>query len=170
MWGPSAWRFFTAASARYAPYVGSAQFTGRDAEVARLVDWVQSQEPVMVIQGIGGTGKSALAWELAKKTSKVTGEPLARFWWSFYEQGPSVEPFLRELSIYASEATSSPVRRDEVHRLSQSEMLASVLAALESKPFLLVLDGCETALDAYHRPGRPSRKSAGLRTGTQGLR
>jgi hypothetical protein len=38
-------------------------FVGRSAELGRLDDWGRSSNPVMIVEGIGGLGKSMVAWE-----------------------------------------------------------------------------------------------------------
>jgi Domain of unknown function (DUF4062) len=68
------------------PYVGGAPFTGRAVDLAMLDDWGRSADPVMVIEAIGGTGKSALAWQWAQDRAPGAIYGLAgRLWWSFYE-------------------------------------------------------------------------------------
>jgi hypothetical protein len=42
---------------------GSAGFVGRAAELGLLDAWAGSVEPVLIVDAIGGAGKSALAWE-----------------------------------------------------------------------------------------------------------
>jgi tetratricopeptide (TPR) repeat protein len=129
------------------PYVGSAPFTGRVDDLAALDAWARSPDPVMVVEAIGGTGKSALTWEWAQSRAAAAVDGLAgRFWWSFYDGSASISRFLRELLAYVS---NRPL--DEVRRLDRTELSSQVLAALRSRPYLLVLDGFERLLAAYHR-------------------
>ena len=82
------------------PYVGSAPFTGRADDLAALDDWASSADPVMVVEAIGGTGKSALAWEWARERAPAAVEGLAgRLWWSFYDGSASITRFLLEFLV-----------------------------------------------------------------------
>jgi tetratricopeptide (TPR) repeat protein len=129
------------------PYVGSAPFTGRLGDLATLDEWGRSVDPLMVVEAIGGTGKSALTWQWAQSRAPAVIDGLAgRLWWSFYEGSASITRFLRELLAYV---TARPL--DEVRRLDRTELAAQVFASLRSRPYLLVLDGFERLLAAYHR-------------------
>ena len=128
-------------------YVGSAPFTGRAEHLAGLDEWAGSTDPVMVIEAIGGTGKSALTWEWVQDRAPAAVSGLAgRMWWSFYDGSPSMTRFLREVLAYT---TSRPPR--EISRLGRAELADEVFIALRSRPYLLVLDGFERLLTAYHR-------------------
>jgi tetratricopeptide (TPR) repeat protein len=129
------------------PYVGGAPFTGRAADLTTLDDWARSPDPVMVIEAIGGTGKSALAWEWAQERAPATIEGLAgRLWWSFYEGSASMTRFLQELLAYTS---SRPIW--EIRQLERADLADEALTALRQRPYLIVLDGFERLLAAYHR-------------------
>lgn len=129
------------------PYTGSAPFTGRLDDLATLDEWGRSADPVMVVEAIGGTGKSALTWQWARTRAPAAIEGLAgRLWWSFYDGSASMTRFLHELLTYVS---ARPL--EEVRRLDRTELSTQVLAALRSRPYLLVLDGFERLLAAYHR-------------------
>jgi tetratricopeptide (TPR) repeat protein len=129
------------------PYAGSAPFTGRRDDLAGLDTWARSADPVMVVEAIGGIGKSALTWEWASNRAPAAVAGLAgRLWWSFYDGSPSIVRFLREVLAYATGRSPADVRR-----LSRTDLTAQTLAALRSRPFLLVLDGFERLLNAYHR-------------------
>ena len=54
--------------------------------------------------------------------------------------------FLREFALYASD-----LKPKEIGRLRWTELKAHVLDLLRNRPFLLVLDGFERLLHAYHR-------------------
>ena len=83
------------------PYVGSAPFTGRARDLAGLDDWGRSADPVMVVEAIGGTGKSALTWQWTQdRAPDVIGGLAGRLWWSFYEGSASMTRFLQELLRY----------------------------------------------------------------------
>jgi tetratricopeptide (TPR) repeat protein len=129
------------------PYIGSAPFTGRAEDLALLDAWGRSGDPVMVVEAIGGTGKSALTWEWATTRTEAVIDGLAgRMWWSFYDGSASMTQFLRELLAYVS---GRP--KEEVGRLSPPIVADEVLTALRSRPYLVILDGFERLLTAYHR-------------------
>lgn len=129
------------------PYVGGAPFTGRAADLDMLDQWGGSADPVMVVEAIGGTGKSALTWQWAQeRTPDVIPGLAGRLWWSFYEGSASMTRFLQELLAYA---TGQPMR--QVKRLNWVELADQALAALRGRRYLLVLDGFERLLTAYHR-------------------
>ena len=131
------------------PYVGSAPFTGRLEDLRTLDLWSASTDPVIVVEAIGGTGKSALAWEWTRSCTESTIPGLAgRFWWSFYEGSASMTRFLQELLAYVSGSTLAEVKG---LALPFDEMTAQVLTELRRNPYLVVLDGFERLLSAYHR-------------------
>ena len=129
------------------PYVGSAPFTGRAGDLAGLDDWGRSADPVMAVEAIGGTGKSALTWQWAQDRAPTVIDGLAsRLWWTFYDGSASMTRFLQELLSYIS---AQPER--EIRRLPQADLADEVLTGLRSRPYLVVLDGFERLLAAYHR-------------------
>ena len=129
------------------PYVGSAPFTGRAADLAGLDNWGRSSDPVMVVEAIGGTGKSALTWHWAQDRAPTVFSGLAgRLWWSFYDGSASMTRFLQELLSYVS---ARPER--EIRHLPPADLAEEVIAGLREHPYLVVLDGFERLLAAYHR-------------------
>jgi len=129
------------------PYVGASPFTGRAIDLDILDEWARSDDPVLVIEAIGGTGKSALAWQWVQDRAQDAVAGLAgRLWWSFYEGSNSVTRFLQELVAYTS---AQPMAR--VRRLRRAELTDMALAALRERPYVVVLDGFERLLAAYHR-------------------
>jgi tetratricopeptide (TPR) repeat protein len=128
-------------------YVGSAPFTGRVAHLAELNEWARSADPILVVEAIGGTGKSAMTWEWMRDHAEEAVPGLAgRLWWSFYGESASMTRFLREVLAYT---TRRPMR--EILRLSRAELQNHVLAALRVRPYVLGLDGFERLMAAYHR-------------------
>jgi tetratricopeptide (TPR) repeat protein len=125
-------------------YIGNAPFTGRTEFLTILDDWAAGADPVLVVEAIGGAGKSALTWEWARH--RAPAELAGRLWWSFYEGSASITRFLREALAYVS---GRPF--DKVRRLDRSELAEQLLASLRERPYLLVLDGFERLLAAYHR-------------------
>ena len=128
-------------------YVGSAPFTGRRAQLRLLDKWARSDRPVMVVEAIGGTGKSALTWEwTSNRAGSVVDDFAGRFWWSFYDGSASMIRFLREMVAYFTETSSSTVRK-----LRREELPILALDELRKRPNLVVLDGFERLLLAYHQ-------------------
>lgn len=141
-WRPSPPEFHAAP-----PYVGGAPFTGRVEDLDVLDEWGRSADPVMVVEALGGTGKSALTWEWAQERSLRAVDGLAgRLWWSFYENSASMTRFLQEMLAYAS---GRPM--EQITQLDRVELANQALAALRNRPYLLILDGFERLLAAYHR-------------------
>lgn len=128
-------------------YMGGAPFTGRLSHLAALDRWGQSADPVLVVEAIGGTGKSALTWQWAQERAPAVIDGLAgRLWWSFYEGSASMTRFLRELLAYT---TARPMK--QIRQLERSNLVDQVLAELRRGPYLVVLDGFERMLAAYHQ-------------------
>jgi tetratricopeptide (TPR) repeat protein len=128
-------------------YVGSAPFIGRIEYLAKLDAWGRSGDPMMVVEAIGGTGKSALTWQWAfERAPSVVDRLAGRLWWSFYESSASMLRLLQELLAYTS---GQPMQ--DVRRLKQPDLLDQVLASLRNRPYLVVLDGLERLFAAYQR-------------------
>jgi tetratricopeptide (TPR) repeat protein len=124
------------------PYPLPAHFTGRTAEQAMLSNWFHNEEePVLVMEAIGGMGKSALTWvwmqqEILERSVEIEGV----FWWSFYDS--PFEAFLQHLVCYV-------MRYESTERGLLSADVPKLQAALHNRRFLLVLDGLERALRGY---------------------
>jgi hypothetical protein len=128
-------------------YVGGSPFTGREHEMDVLDDWAGSQVPILVVEAIGGTGKSALTWEWTVARAAAAMPQLAgTFWWSFYDGSASIERFLRELIAYLRGLSAR-----DASRITKDELPAVILSELRARPFLIVLDGFERLLMAYHQ-------------------
>jgi tetratricopeptide (TPR) repeat protein len=128
-------------------YSGGGPFTGRVEQLDTLDAWAESDDPIMVVEAIGGTGKSALTWHWTTTRAPGVIDDLAgRLWWSFYDGSASITRFLQEVLGYAT-----GYRRDEFDRMGHTELSAAVLAELRARPYLLVLDGVERLLAAYQR-------------------
>jgi len=119
-------------------------FTGRTAEKAMLCNWVyNAKEPVLVLEAIGGMGKTALGWvwlheEVLERQAELDGV----FWWSFYED--PFETFIEHLYHYVTS------REVKVERGAlQSGAMATVNSILQNNRFLLILDGFERDLRGY---------------------
>jgi tetratricopeptide (TPR) repeat protein len=128
-------------------YIGGTPFTGRSPELADLDGWAQSADPVMVVDAIGGTGKSALTWQWATQHAPAVMNELAgSFWWSFYDGSAYMERFMYELLGYLR-----PDRSFDMRRVRRDHVPSLVINELSRRPFLVVLDGFERLLMAYHR-------------------
>lgn len=131
------------------PYIGSHEFVGRDAQLDTLSDWAAPADshPVLLFEAIGGTGKSMLTWEWATKHStEVRKDWAGRFWYSFYEKGAIMADFCQRALAYI---TNQPLK--EFRKKKTAELGDQLLHHLQARPWLLVLDGLERVLVAYHR-------------------
>ncbi|MCY1063298.1 hypothetical protein OV090_00900 [Nannocystis sp. RBIL2] len=127
------------------PYFQPRIFTGRAADLAELDAWLAHGQPARVLAALGGIGKSALAWAWLQR--RLPDAPWAGcMWWSFYEGGATFDLMIRHLAVYAAGVAPA-----QAMRADRPELERQVLAALRARPFLLVLDGLERALVAYHR-------------------
>ncbi|HEV7893609.1 MAG TPA: DUF4062 domain-containing protein [Pyrinomonadaceae bacterium] len=130
-------------------YIGSHEFVGRRAELDRLSDWAAAADPhpVLLFEAIGGTGKSMLTWEwTTNRSTEVRKDWAGRFWYSFYEKGAIMADFCRHALAYMTGHPLKDLRKKKTFELGEL-----LLAELKSRPWLLVLDGLERVLVAYHR-------------------
>jgi hypothetical protein len=130
-------------------YIGRTTFIGRKAELQLLSAWAQAADKtsVLLFEAIGGNGKSMLTWEwTTKHATGVRGDWAGRFWYSFYEKGAVMRGFCQHALAYM---TQQPLEAFE--KKSTAEMRVVLLAELRKKPWLLILDGLERVLVAYHR-------------------
>ncbi len=108
-----------------------------------LSNWLHNAaEPMLVLEAIGGMGKTSLSWvwlqqEVLAKNAELEGV----LWWSFYDE--PFETFAQSLFFYL---TSKEVK---VERGALSDQLSLLHAILYNKRFLLILDGFERALRGY---------------------
>ena len=79
-------------------------FTGRVAERNMLTEWfTKGRQPMLVLNAIGGMGKTALSWYWVQEDIIKGG--LAShgiIWFSFYEKGNSFENFLNNAILYVT--------------------------------------------------------------------
>ncbi|MBI5958048.1 MAG: DUF4062 domain-containing protein [Chloroflexi bacterium] len=130
------------------PYILTQTFVGRREELKRLDEWAASGDTTMIVEAIGGLGKSALTWEWFN--TRPEGQFAGRLWWSFYESDSAVTNFTRHTLAYL---TGQPL--DFFTNMAQDERERTLLTLLCAKPYLLVLDGIERVLVAYHRLDAP---------------
>ena len=129
-------------------YILTSTFIGRATELDELDAWACSNDPVMVVEGIGGLGKSALTWEWTiNRAAKVIPDLAGRVWWSFYERGASMSAFVRHALAYITGQDPDALSKETSHYQRCQELLTE----LKRRPFLLVLDGFERVLTAYQR-------------------
>lgn len=131
------------------PYIGSHEFVGREPQLGLLSQWAAASDPapILLFDAIGGTGKSMLTWEwVTKHAANVRSDWAGRFWYSFYEKGATMADFCRRALAYITESPHESFRRKKISDLSRD-----LVIKLRSHPWLLVLDGFERVLVAYHR-------------------
>ncbi len=129
----------------YPPYSGqNARFVGRHEELRLLDEWATSDErTLLVLEAIGGMGKSALTWRWVQDRA-VAFDGI--FWYSFYEAGALMSDFIVHALAYLTQRDLETVRK-----LGFAQQLTELITALKNGRYLLVLDGLERVLVAYHR-------------------
>ncbi len=130
-------------------FIVANRFIGRASQLNELSDWAKPENPdnVLLFQAIGGNGKSMLAWEwTTKHATHVRSDWAGRFWYSFYEKGAIMADFCRRALAYM---TGQPL--EEFRKKKTAELKELLLAQLHARPWLLILDGLERVLVAYHR-------------------
>ncbi len=133
-------------------YIGSNKFVGRARELEDLSDWAKPADPtnLLLFEAIGGNGKSMLTWEWTKQhapAARPADAPWAgRFWYSFYERGAIMADFCQRALAYM---TARPL--EDFAKKKTAELKDDILAQLHARPWLLILDGLERVLVAYHR-------------------
>ncbi|MFA7003349.1 MAG: SIR2 family protein, partial [Verrucomicrobiia bacterium] len=130
-------------------YIASHKFVGRDSQLQDISDWAKVADPtnLLLFDAIGGNGKSMLTWEwTTKHATTVRSDWAGRFWYSFYERGAVMADFCSRALAYM---TGRPL--EEFEKLKTAEMKDRLLARLHARPWLLILDGLERVLVAYHR-------------------
>jgi tetratricopeptide (TPR) repeat protein len=130
-------------------YIGSHEFVGRRSQLEDLNEWAKPADPhpVLLFDAIGGTGKSMLTWQwTTKHATQVRGDWAGIFWYSFYERGAVMADFCRRALAYI---TGEPL--DTFNKRKTADLSRQLLRHLQDRPWLLVLDGLERVLVAYHR-------------------
>ena len=130
-------------------YIGSHRFVGRHSQLQELSEWAKPDHPdnVLLFEAIGGNGKSMLTWEwTTNHATRVRPDWAGRFWYSFYERGAIMADFCRRALAYM---TGRPL--EDFRKKKTAELREPLLAQLHARPWLLILDGLERVLVAYHR-------------------
>ncbi len=130
------------------PYLlGGSGFVGRRIELAHLDAWARASEPVLLVEAIGGAGKSALTWEWVQThLDRALPKRAGVVWWSFYESDATMGAFLTRILAYLTDRPEAACVQ-----LSRPQQEEQVLAVLAQRQVVLVLDGLERLLVAYHR-------------------
>ncbi|MFN0314296.1 MAG: DUF4062 domain-containing protein, partial [Burkholderiales bacterium] len=133
-------------------YIGRNTFIGRAAQLQTLSDWAKPSDPtsVLLFEAIGGSGKSMLTWQWAKDEQGLYATTVrdwaGRFWYSFYEKGAIMRGFCQQALAYM---TGQPL--ETFAKWPMVDLRKDLLAQLHQRPWLLILDGLERVLVAYHR-------------------
>lgn len=127
-------------------------FTGRVAERNMLTEWfTKGRQPMMVLNAIGGMGKTALSWYwIHEDVIKEDLAPNGLIWYSFYEKESSFENFLNNAILYLIGGRIDPNKLN-----STKEKMTVLFGFLNINEYLLVLDGVERVLRAYYDLGSP---------------
>ena len=83
-----------------------------------------------------------------------------RVWWSFYERGTSMAAFVRHALAYITGQDPDTLAKETSHYQRCQELLTE----LKYRPFLLVLDGFERVLTAYHRWDKAQQRDDKIET------
>lgn len=145
-------------------YIGSHEFIGRRAQLNELDEWALASDPTQVLlcEAIGGSGKSLLTWHwLNHRAQQVREDWAGRIWYSFYEGGAVMADFCRHALAYMQ-----GVDMEELKKAKGPELKGRLLRELNSNPWLVVLDGLERILVAYHRIDAPSLRDEEVDTTT----
>lgn len=139
-------------------------FVGRASERRQITDWFcRADDPIMIISGMGGTGKSALAWVWlqveALRMPRPASDGFSRsapesvLWWSFYESEAEFRLFLSRL-LYLQGLNESIDPPDNAELA-----IGKLVARLTSRRCLIVLNGFERELKAYSQKGAADFRS-----------
>ncbi len=143
-------------------YLGSHEFVGRAAELGTLDDWCAAADPhpMLLFEAIGGSGKSMVTWTwLTSRAMNARSDWAGRFWFSFYVGGATMTRFCREALAYMTGRPLKALRKEKMRAL-----MPRLIAELEARPWLLVLDGLERILVAYHRIDAPQMRDEDAET------
>ena len=132
---------------RVRPFAQGLDFVGRAEELADVTRWAQGSATRLVVEAIGGMGKSMLAhhW-LTDHAGEARPDLAGRLWYSFYEDGASMTDFCAHALAYVE---GQP--RDTYRGINRRDLGDRLVRRLADRPWLLVLDGLERLLLAYDR-------------------
>jgi predicted ATPase/DNA-binding SARP family transcriptional activator len=113
--------------------VQTTSFVGRETEIADVISLLDRSR-LVTLTGVGGSGKSRLALQVAAKVLEAFGDGV----W-FVELAPIADPEL----VAATVASALGVREEPGRPL-----VDTVITAISNRRLLVVLDNCEHVLDA----------------------
>lgn len=120
-------------------------FLGRERELQTITNWIKNEAcHMIVILGLGGIGKTALATMAAKQLQ----DTFKLVYWRSLQQAPTPERFLNQYLqfVYPARKADLPKERDEQFSL--------FLASLREFPCLLILDNFESILSTSQGTGK----------------
>ncbi|MDQ0462403.1 hypothetical protein QO010_000151 [Caulobacter ginsengisoli] len=135
--------------AAFPRYLASHAFVGRAAQLQTLDDWCSDADPksVMLFEAMGGSGKSILAWEwVSAHAQRSQGGCAGYVWYSFYDSDTGMADFCRRTLAYMDGRAP-----EAFHGLDWRSLSTALVQRLEERRWVLVLDGLERLLVAYHR-------------------
>jgi 3',5'-cyclic AMP phosphodiesterase CpdA len=164
------------------PYLLQKHFTGRVKYRQFLTEWLtQGNNPIFVLTGLSGSGKSALTWiwfqhdvlglpindllpDPANAAEKLcvpeNARPQGVIWWSFYDREARFSEFLEKSVCSLSEWTNNYGITS-----SKREQLEKLIDILYRYRFLVILDGFERELLDYSKfPANPEEAKTGENT------
>jgi transcriptional regulator with XRE-family HTH domain len=119
------------------------RFVGRARELATLREWVLAERcRLVVVLGMGGIGKTALAARLAQDVMPA----FQRVYWRSLRDALPTGQWLAGAIGFLSDQQLRPPE-------GEAKQLAALLQLLRERPSLLVLDNFETLLEAGDREG-----------------
>jgi len=111
---------------------------GREAEMAQILAWVADPAvDTLGVQGLGGVGKSALVARIFDQSSGFA----AKFWADVSQQ-PSFEAFAEQALTMLGGYSAA-----QLAQIDATELTNQLLAILNQRRCLLVIDNLETLLD-----------------------
>ncbi len=133
-----------------APYDTAAEFysklIGRKKILDKIEEWSRSTGSTLIIEGMGGIGKSSVAWHWFKRVATNHPSELGvegYFWWRIYGES-NLDEFVIHALSYATNKNLADVRE-----LDAEDRREWLLRVLSEQPLLLVLDGVEMILRGY---------------------
>ncbi|MBI3248828.1 MAG: caspase family protein [Deltaproteobacteria bacterium] len=128
------------------PYAADKYFTGRAAERPQLTEWFiePTADPLLVVEALGGMGKSALAWKWVHADLLKRGlHPDGVLWWSFYEPEATFANFVSTALAYFGVPNVPP-------DLDATRRWQHLVEIMSERRCLVILDGVERLLHAYN--------------------
>jgi tetratricopeptide (TPR) repeat protein len=131
------------------PVLRSPQFFGRAGDIGAIDEWLSNDNtPVLILEGRGGVGKTALAaqWIHQRTSAGIAAGLFGIVFWRFHESDAIFSSFIRRTYAYIS---GQPL--EAITPLSNAECERLLLQALRKRRYLIVMDGLERLLGSYFR-------------------